>query len=156
MKRLGPNGYIALSIWAYSVLFAVMMGSSIPSFVQSLPIDVEGTSTGVLLIFVTIPGILFFGVARAGWSDDRSKPNPGFFSTVFGEERATKILTAVRPATLLMIVTGLIGGIGVASTFMSTRSPVSYCLSSYFLAVGLGHVYAYLVRNRCSKNPGAD
>lgn len=145
---MGLSRFIAWSIWAYAVVFALLMGGSLPSFVQTLPIDTDRVATGILLIFLTIPIVLLLGFARARWRHEPPRAAGGFFASVFGEQRAAEILEAVRPAILLMIVSLLIGGIGVARTFLTTQSSVSYCLSSYFLAVGLGNLYSYLGRNR--------
>lgn len=138
---------IAVAIWAYSLFFAFLMGNSIPSLITSLRIEAQNISMGISLVFLAIPVILFFGIARAGWKSEVSTPKPGYFVDKFGEERVAGVVRAIRPKTLLMVVAGLIGAIGVGTTLLTTRSAASYCLSSYFLAVGAGHLYAYLFRN---------
>jgi hypothetical protein len=142
------NRIIVLLTWAYALVFAAILGSGIPVLIESLQIHSEAISTGISLVFLAVPIILFLGVARSGWSNDVSVSESGFLTQVFGKKRALDLVRAIRPATLLMIAAGLMGVIGIANTFRTTQSPVAYCLSSYFLAVGLGHLYAYLARNR--------
>jgi len=137
---------IALAIWAYALLFAGLLGGSLPGLVQSMAIKTEGISVGISLIFLAVPIILFFGVARAGWNHDVTLPSSGYFVRRFGAARIAWFIRLLRPNALLMVVTGLIGILGVANTFMTSRSAVAYCLSSYFLAVGAGHLYALLFR----------
>lgn len=138
------NRIIALAIWAYALLFAVLLGSSLPGLVESMGIKTESISVGISLIFLTVPVILFFGVARAGWNNDFTLPSSGYIVRKFGEARIANLMHLLRPGSLFMIVTGLIGILGVTNTFMTSRSAVSYCLSAYFLAVGAGHLYAFL------------
>ena len=137
---------IALAIWAYALLFAFLLGDSLPDMVESMSIRTESISVGIALIFLTVPFILFFGVARAGWSNDLAVPNPAYLVRKFGEARVAEIMRLLQPNILLMIVTGSIGVLGVVNTFMTSRSAVSYCLSSYFLAFGAGHLYAIFSR----------
>jgi len=137
---------IALAIWAYALLFAVLFGGSLPDLIESMAIKTESISVGISLIFLTVPVILFFGVARANWSNKFTLSNASYLVRKFGEARIANLIRLLRPNTLLMVVTGLIGILGVVITFMTSRSAVSYCFSSYFLAVGAGHLYALLFR----------
>ena len=139
---------IALAIWAYALLFAVLLGGSLPGLVESMAIKTASISVGVSLIFLTVPIILFFGVARAGWHNDFTLSSSGYLVRKFGEARIASLIRLLRLNTLLMAVTGLIGILGIANTFMTSRSAVAYCLSSYFLAVGAGHLYAFLFRRK--------
>jgi hypothetical protein len=139
---------IVIAIWAYVLLVAALLGSGIPGQVEAMAINTDGIPLGISLVFWTIPLILFFGFALAGWKDDFATPTSGFLVDWFGAERIANMLRKLRPNLLLMIATGLTGILGVGITLTSHRLAVSLCLSSYFLAVGAGNLYAYLRKVR--------
>ncbi len=141
---------IVAVIWGYALLFAVLLGIGIPWQVDSMQISTANISLGISLIFWTVPLILFFGFALAGWKDHFSAPTSGVLVDYFGMERVAGMIRMLRPSLLLMIATGITGVLGVGITLLTHRHAVSLCLSSYFLAVGAGHLYAYLSRDKKS------
>lgn len=139
---------IAVVIWAYVLLFAALLGSGLPGQIEDLGIRTESISVGISLVFWVVTIILFFGFALAGWNDRFATPQSGFLVQRFGAERVANAIRLMRPSMLLMVATGVAGVCGVTNTFLTTGSAASYCLSSYFLAVGAGHLYAFLVRKK--------
>ena len=139
---------IVVVIWGYALLVALMLGIGIPSQVGAMDIKTDNIALGIALIFWTIPLILFFGFALAGWNDRFNTPTEGYLVDWFGAERLGQLIHMLRPNLLLMVATGLTGAMGVGITLATHVSAVSLCLSSYFLAVGAGNLYALLMNNK--------
>jgi hypothetical protein len=142
---------VVLLVWIYLLAFAILLGNGIPAQIASLSIKAESISTGIALVFLAVPIILFLGVAGSGWITEVPTLKSGILVKTFGEVRVAGVIRSLRPAMLLMSTTTLVGLMGIGTTFLTTRSPVAYCFSSYFLAVGLGHIYALYLRKNDSK-----
>jgi len=139
---------VVIVIWAYALVFAVMLGIGIPSEVGALAIRTENISLGISMIFWAVAVILFLGFALAGWNDDVATPSSGYLVDWFGAERVAATIKKLRPRLLLMVAAGLTGSLGIGITLATHRSAVSLCLSAYFLAVGAGNLYAYSFNNK--------
>ncbi len=138
-------------IWVYTLLFAVMLGMGIPSQVGAMAIKTGSISVGIAMVFWAVAVILFLGFALSGWNDNFSAPTSGYLVEWFGAERVASTIRRLRPNLLLMIATGLTGILGLGITLATHRSAVSLCLSSYFLAVGGGNLYAFLFNNKSGR-----
>ena len=139
---------VAVVVWGYALLFAVTLGIGIPSQVGAMGMTTDSISLGIALIFWAVSLILFLGFALSGWSDDLPTPESGYFVDWFGAERVAAMIRRLRPNLMLMIAAGLTGVLGVGITLATHRSGISLCLSSYFLAVGLGNLYAFLFNKK--------